>query len=804
MRDLRYAVRQLVRSPGFTLVAVLTLTLGMGANTAFFSVFYGVVLQQPAYPDAAHLLTIHNLSGDIAGNGGRLARAEVVDYRAHQRAFASIAAADLGRMTVTSNGAADAFAERVKVSRVTPDLFSTLGIAPARGRGIRAGDEKGAPLAVLSHELWLSQFHGADDVLQRTIRLNGVEYAIVGVMPPAFAYPEPEMGAWLPLDLSPRDPSDRTDHYLGTVARLAPGVSASAARADLQRVARELQHDLPAAYPADTRWSIGAESLRQSLFGQMLMPLGLLMLAAASVLLIACVNVAIMSLLRALGRRREIAIRLAIGATRRHVLGQLATEAAVLCTLGAGGGLFIADSSLSLIKAFAPAGIPRLEQVAINLPVALFTGAVLILVTLVVGLAPSAVANRIKGFGETVPSGRASEGRPATRLRDTLTVMEIALAAALIVCAGLTVRSLQALVHVDLGFATEHRFSFKTNLTEAAYPDLARADRFYEQLTAKLEALPDTISIGAISYLPLSGEGQSMDATLPDNSAASPTQVGWGIVRGRYFETMNIALVAGRLFDPSIDRPTAPAVTVVDDVLARRLWAGEANAVGQRLRFGGGPRVDIRTVIGVVHHVSHVSPGRESLPMAYAPQSQVYQRGMYTVVRTTGAPDSIAAAARAVLASVDPTVPLYFAQTVDARYDDALAIPRLTAGLVSAFSTLALLLAGVGIFGVTAYAVSQRTREFGIRFALGAQRADVARLVLGRVALLAGLGLALGAGLGLGLGSLMSSILYGVQPDDTPAMAAALTAIAVTTLLASLVPLRHATRVSPTSILRSD
>jgi putative ABC transport system permease protein len=395
---------------------------------------------------------------------------------------------------------------------------------------------------VLSHELWLSQFHGADDVLQRTIRLNGVQYAIVGVTPGGFAYPEPEMGAWLALDLSPRDPSDRTDHYLGTVARLAPGVSAGAARVDLQRVARELQHDLPAAYPADARWSIGAESLRQSLFGQMLMPLGLLM-AAASVLLIACVNVAIMSLLRALGRRREIAIRLAIGATRRHVVRQLATEAAVLCTLGAGGGLLIADAGLSLIKAFAPAGIPRLEQVAINLPVALFTGAVLIVVTLVVGLAPSAVASRIKGFDETVPSGRASEGRPATRLRDALTVMEIALAASLIVCAGLTLRSLQALAHVELGFATKHRFSFKTNLTEAAYPDLARADRFYEQLTAKLEALPGTVSVGTISDLPLSGEGQSMDATLPDSAAAPPTQVGWGIVRGRYFETMNVAVL---------------------------------------------------------------------------------------------------------------------------------------------------------------------------------------------------------------------------------------------------------------------
>ena len=805
MLDLRYALRQLVRSPGFTAVALITLTLGMGANTAFFSVLYGVVLRQPPYPAAERLVTIHNLSGGEVATGGRLSRAEFRDYEERQRAFEGIAASDLGRMTLTSTGDGNALAERVKVSRVGANLFPILGVSPARGRGIRVGDEHAGSIAVISDELWRSQFGATEDILERTIRLNGVEHAIVGVMPAGFAYPEPDMGAWIPIDLRPRDASDRSDHYLAVVGRRPPGTSDDLARLDLQRVARDLQHDMPGAYAADTRWSIGVESLRQTQFGRMLLPLGLLMAAASCVLLIACVNVAIMSLLRALARRREISIRLAIGATRRDMIRQLITEAAVLCALGAVGGLFLARVGLGTLKTFAPGDIPRLQEASINIPTALFTSGVMVVVTLLVGLAPAVVALRMNAFEGTFPTGRSSDGRTTTRLRDMLTVMEIALAVSLLVCAGLTLRSLHALVGVDLGFATEHRFSFKTNLTEREYPDRARVDRFYEQLTARLESLPGTESIGAVSYLPLSGEGQSVVAAPTDATAREATEitVGWGIVRGPYFETMGVTLLQGRLFSTS-DRSSSPAVAIVDDVLARRLWTNEAAAIGRTVRFGAGSHAETRTIVGVVHHVSHVEPGRESLPMAYAPQSQVYQRGMYTVIRTTSAPQALMPAARAALASVDASVPMYFAETVDARYDQALALPRFTAGLVSAFSTLALLLAGVGIFGVTGYAVAQRTREFGIRFALGAQRIHVGALVLGRVGVLAGVGLAIGTALGLGLGSLMSGILFGVEPGDPLTMTAVIGAIGLTAMLASLAPLRHAIRVSPAEILRAE
>jgi predicted permease len=805
MLDLRYAARQLVRAPGYTAVALVTLTLGMGANTTFFSVLYGVVLRQPPYPGAERLVTVHNVSAVDVGNDGRLSRAEFRDYAERQRAFEGLAASDLGRTTLTSSGEGDALAERIKVSHVTANLFSTLGVAPARGRGIRPGDERAGPIAVVSDDLWRSHFGGAGDVLSRTIRLNGIEHAIVGVMPPGFAYPEPDMGVWMPMDLAPRDASDRSDHYLAVIGRLPRGISIGDGRADLERVARELQHDLRDAYPPDARWSIGIESLRDTQFGRMLVPLGFLMAAAAAVLLIACVNVAIMSLLRAVARRREIAVRLALGASRRDVIRQLVTEAAVLCTLGACCGLLVASVGLDMLKAFAPGGIPRLQDVAMDVPTAMFTSGVLVLVTLLVGLAPALVATRLRVFEGTVPSGRSSDGRTTARLRDTLTVMEIALAASLLICTGLTVRSLQALVAVDLGFATEQRFAFKTNLTERSYPDAGRVDRFYEQLTTRLEALPGTLSTGAISYLPLSGEGHSASAAPIPASGGEPAEitVGWSVVRGRYFETMGIALLQGRLFSID-DRPSAPPVVIVDDALARRLWPGEAAAVGRQVRLRSGSHAETRTVVGVVHRVRHIGPGTESLPMAYAPQSQVYQRGMYTVIRTTSPPPEVMRAARAILASVDPSVPMYFAETVNERYDDTLALPRFTAGLVSAFSTLALLLAGVGIFGVTGYAVAQRTREFGIRFALGAQRMHVGGLVLGRVAVLTGIGLAIGSGLGLGLGSLMSGILFGVEPGDPLTMTGVLTAIGLTAVLASVAPLRHATRVNPAEILRAE
>jgi predicted permease len=801
MRDLRLALRLFARSPGFAAVAILTLALGMGANTAFFSVLYGVVFAEPPYSDAARLVSIRHVRTDAAVADGRLSRAEIRDLRERTRAFSGIAGADLGRMTLTATGAGEGMAERVKASNVTPNMFAVLGVVPVRGRVLVETDLQGPPAAVISAALWQSHFGGANDVLSRTVRLNGVEYSIVGVAPGEFAYPEPEIAAWMPLNLT-RDATDRDNRYLFTVARLGPGIGAAEAARDLERVAAGLRQDLPGVYREPT-WSLGLVSLRESLFGHMRLSLGVLQGAAALVLLVACVNVSIMSLLRAAGRRRELAIRFAIGASRAHVARQLLTEAAVMCTLGALGGLALARAAVTALKAFAPAGIPRLEEIALSVPVTIFVASVLVIVTLVVGLAPIAISTRFHGVEGGLPTTRASDGLATTRLRDSLTIMEIALAAALVICAGLTLRSLHKLLRVDVGFATTHLVSFKTNLTERAYPDQARVERFYEALSTRLLALPGARSVGGVSYLPLSGEGQFLTAAPAGSPGEANTSIAWGVVRGRYFETMSIGLLHGRLFEAS-DSATSPPVAIVDATLARRWFASEADAVGQRIRIGAAPDSPVRTIVGVVRAVSHIGPGRTSPPTAYAPQSQVYQRGMYTVVQANVPPETLMRASRAALASLDPEIPMYFAASVETRYDDAIALPRFTTGLVSAFSTLALVLAGVGIFGVTAYSVTQRTREFGIRVALGAQRHHVGALVVGRVAALALPGIAIGSVLGFAGGSLMSSLLFEVAPADPATFVAALVMIAVTSLVAAVAPLYQAVRISPAVALRAE
>jgi len=803
MRELRYAVRQLLRAPGYAIVAVVTLALGMGATTAFFSVLYGVVLRPPPYPDAGRLVSLLNTRPETQGDGDRFAQAEIVDVRSRQRAFSAIGAAALGRMTLNGATDGDGFAERVKVSDVTAELFAVLGVPAAIGRTFTAADIGAGRLAVISDTLWRSRFGAAGDVVGRTIRLNGQLFTIIGVMPAGFAYPEADMAAWLAVDLK-ADPSARGNRYLFTVARLADGVGLDQARADLARVAADLQRAQPADYPV-ANWTLGVETLREHQYGGLRLRLGVLLAAASSVLLIACVNVAIMGLLRAIARRRELSIRLAVGAGRIDIARQLLTEAALVATLGAIAGTALASVGIKALVAYAPADVQRLDSIALDLPAALFTLGVLVVVTLVVGSAPALVAMTLRGSDGIVGSNRVSDSRATGRLRDGLTIAEIALAAALVIGAGLTLRSLQALLRDDVGFQTAHRVSFKTNLTEKAYPDAARVAQFYDQLSTRLAAVPGVRRLGAVSYVPMSGEGNVVQA-LPDTPAGTPQRtpvVRWGVVRGQYFETMGIALKRGRFFADS-DAANAPRVAIVDDTLARRWWQSEEAAIGQVVRIGEGTDAHQRTIVGVVRRVSHNGPGDTPLPTLYAPQAQVYQRGMYTVLETTEPPAAVFAAARQALAAVDPTVPLYFAETSDRRYDGVVALPRFLAGLVSGFSTLALVLAGVGIFGVTGYAVSQRTREFGIRLALGSQRAGIGSLVLRRVAALVGIGLAAGCGLALALGSAIGGVLVGVQPDDPPAFALAVAALATTALVAVLVPVRTAVRVDPAVTLKAE
>jgi len=800
--DLYLAIRSLTKQAGFSIIAILTLALGFGACTTFFSVLYGVVLRDPSYPGADRLVAIRNVFGDDARDGGTISMAELRDYRARQRSFVGIAADSWGRATLaTENGA-----ERVLIARVTANLFPLLGVAPMLGRDFTPAEERPAAdhVVILSYGCWQSLFGGAPDVLGRSVRLNGEEFTIVGVMPPGFGCSEPGTSFWSPINLEPQGAAERTERFLFPIARLLPGTSVAQARRDLAGVARQLQADLPQYYRAGDRWSLGLVSLRESRVAGLAAPFGALMVGAAAVLLIACVNVAIMFLLRAASRRREIMIRLALGASRRHVVRQLLAESLVVCTIGMTVGLALAVAGVSLLKAFPPGDIPRLQEVALSGPVAAFAAAVLVAVTVLVGLAPAASVLRSRISEGITHTARTTESRGAVRMREALIVLEVALAMLLLLSAGLTLRSFRNLLGVEMGFRTEHVLSFKTNLVERAYPNAESANRFYEQLTAKLAALPGVTGIGAVSSLPLSGESQFIHAAPAE---VSPDTIKWDVglrvVRDAYFQTMGLVLVRGRTFG-SIDQRNTIPVAIVDEELAQRFWPGVADVLGRQIRLGRGGAAETRTVVGVVRNVHHFGPREEAFANTYVPQSQYYQRGLFTVVRTANNPDRLVPLIRAALAEVDPTVPMYFTATMERRYDDAVALPRFIAGLIAAFSVLALLLAGVGIFGVTAYSVGQRTREFGIRVALGAQRTHLVNLVLGRVGRLALIGGTLGAIAALEVGGLMKAVLFGVAPTDSLTLAFAVIGTVITAVIASLVPLTRALRVNPIECLRAE
>ena len=797
---MKHALRSLARTPGFTAVAVLTLALGMGANTTFFSLLHGIVLQRLPYPDSEHLVEIRNTGPVIGANGGRVSVADLRDYRARQRSFAGIAAYDIGRVTLNSADGAD----RVIHTRVTANLFPLLGVSPALGRGFTQSEERAGQndVIVVSHEFWQTHLGGATDVLGRTVRINSTPHTVVGVMPAGFSFADRATAIWQPVDFTPRGDADRTDRYLSTVARLAPGTSLARARDDLQRIAQQLRADLPAAYPADAQWSLDAVPLREAQFGGLFSRLATLMAAAAAVLLTACVNVSIMFLLRAAIRRQEMLIRVSLGAGPWHIVRQSLAESFVICALGAALGFALAGASLEVLKTFPPAEIQRLHDVGLNFPVAAFSVGVLLLVTLVVSLAPALPLLMERASTSPAASHRATDARGAVRLREALVVVEIALAVMLLITGSLALRSFRNLLQDDIGYSTARLFTFKTNLTADAYPptNQARVHRFYDQLGEKIAGLPGVEAVAAISYLPLSAESDFIEAApVSLEPGTKPPTFAWRVVHGPYFDVMGATLLQGRLFS-EIDQAGGPLVAIVDDAFTHRCWPDPAAAIGQPVRFGDA----VRTIVGVVRRLKHDGPGTDSLPHAYVPHAQVYQRGMYTVVKTTAAPATLAPLIRARLAQIDPTVPMYFVETMEQRYAATLALPRFIAGLITAFSTLALVLAAVGIFGVTAYSVARRAREFGIRFALGAQRCHVVRLVLGRVATLALLGAAIGGFCAHEFTRFMAGLLVGVDPADAPTVWSTAAIIGLTALAATFVPLTRALRVNPADALRAE
>jgi predicted permease len=824
-QDLRQGLRMLLKSPGFTIVAVLTLALGIGANTAIFSIVNAVLLRPLAYKDSPSLV---NIWGKFEKDGipqNWISEPEYWDLLDHNESFSQIAAYSLGgRANLTR---ADAQPVQVSTGNATAGVLPLLGIAPVLGRTFGADEDQPghSHYALLSYSLWQSQFGGDANIVTKSIQLDGETYSVVGVLPRQFSLGG-KQDLWTPLGLDRARPGNRGSHYLHVVARLKPGVDFAHGSAALTRFADDLRRAYPGNYGngPEKNFDMYMVPVKEQLVGRLRPALFVLLGAVAFVLLIACANVANLLLARASAREKELAIRAALGAGRARLVRQLLTESLILGLAGGLLGLALAYSGVDALRALAPANTPRMDEVYIDPLVLAFTFGISLLTGLFFGLAPAWHIARTDLRESLNEAGRGtSAARGSLNLRASLVVSELALAVLLLVGAGLLIRSFSRLLDVSPGFQTQHLLTMELSLPEKTYPDGAPVQKFYTQLMASMKTIPGIQAAGAVSQMPLadsysSGSVFFEDTSIPDVPRLQEMgnlpymEIDQRTATPEYFQAMEIPLVRGRLLTDADDASGA-LVAVVDTNFARRFWP-HRDALGQRVAIDAVPNVKPptprwRTIVGVVGHVKHYSLDVEGREQIYFPHRQpLYgvfaSRDMTLAVRTSLDPASVTSVIREQVFTIDKGLPLYNIATMDQLVSNSVAQPRLNLSLLVGFAVLALALAAVGVYGVMAYAVTQRTQEFGIRMALGASPADVLKQVFLEGGRLAALGLALGLIAALALTRLMASMLYGVKASDPLSLGVAAALLAAVALAACYIPARRATRVDPLVALRYE
>jgi len=810
--NLVLAFRRLRQQPGFSAAAVATLALGLGATTAIFSVASAVLLRPLPYPEADGLVMIegHYLKLGLDNLGA--SAPGLPDYRA-ARSFEGVAAFRNLDLNLADGGEP----ERVTAAQVSASLFPLLRVAPQLGRPLGPEEEEpGADaVVVLSDGLWRRRF-GADHVVGHAVHLDGRSCVVVGVMPPGFEFPHPSFrfgrraDLWIPLALTPEQRADRSTYSLRVIARLGPGVSLSAARAEMEAVGRRLEEQHPRDYRGprgeDGGWRVTVAPFKDEVVGDAGGRLGVLLAAVAALLLIACANVAGLFLARGLGRRRDFAVRLALGARRRHLAREALAESLLLALLGGAVGLLLASWGTELLVALGPASVPRLAEVSLDGRVLAFA----FLLSLATGIAFSLLAplsaarspvRESLGAGALLPSRRG-----AGRLRQLLVVVQQALALVLLVDAGLLLRSLYHLQTVDSGFAAADRLALEIALPRSRYPEGRQQAAFFERLLARVEALPGVGEAGLVTRLPLTGPGFggpfSIEGRPLDPGGPAPS-VSYRAASAGYLETMRIPLRRGRLLAAG-DAPPAPPAAVVNETMVRLFFPGE-EVLGRRLKLGapGSPRPWL-TVVGVVGDASDRGPGSLPRPEIYVPYPHQPAAAMTLVVRAPGDPRVLAGALRAAVRAEDPEQAVASVRTLEEVRSESVAPQSFAAVLLAGFALLALSLAAVGVYGVAAHVAGQRTRELGIRLALGAGRRELLSLLVGQ-----SLGLAVaGAGLGLA-GALAStralaSLLAGVAPTDPPTLVAGVLGIVALVVLAAYLPAWRASRLDPMWALRRE
>jgi putative ABC transport system permease protein len=813
-QDTLYAGRTLRKSPAFTIFAVLTLTLGIGANTLIFGVVNAVVLHPLPYKNPQQLVLIWETDSNRKITHGTTPPADFLDWRSQSHSFQEMAAYQQWFFNLTTQGEP----EQVPGADVSPGFFDMLGIRLPLGRTFRPDEEKAGHdnVVILSHEIWVRDFGSDPGIIDRSIVVDKKPFTVIGVLPPGFdllGYNQ-SIDLWMPLSFAPKD-IRRDNPSLIVFGRLKNGVGMPQANADLGTIARRLS----LAYPATNQGTGVLVVSMHDPFKSVGDPLLLLLAVVGLVLLIACANVANLMLSRSAARQREVAIRSALGAGRLRLIRQLLTESIFLGLLGGAFGLLLAYGGFHLMPLILPpegtaGGIPHQDWIGVNLHVLIFTTVIAILAGIIFGMAPAFQFSK-PDLNECLKEGGrgATGGRQSRTTRNFLVVVEVALSIILLIGAGTLIRSFEAMLTQDIGFNPRNVLSFQIWLPTSRYPSPVQVSNFYQQAVEKMQHLPGVTSAGAINFLPLTGWTDVSSFDIDGRPAPALNQqfvANYRVVDAHFFQTMQIPLIRGRYFSDA-DGVDALDVAIINETLAKQYWSG-GNPIGQRIRLSQSnsapywPAAGDKffTIVGVVGDMQDRDLGKHALGELYFPSMQAPSRIMRIVLRTTVPPGSLAEPARRIIFSLDKDQPVTDVMPMEHLLSESMASQALNTQMLTMFAVLALVLAAVGIYGVISYGVQQRTHEIGVRIALGAQRSDVIRLIVGEGARLALAGVILGVIGAYILTTFLAGFLFGVKSIDIPSSAIAVAILGVIALSASYIPARRATRVDPLNALRYE
>jgi putative ABC transport system permease protein len=797
LHDLKYSIRTLGKSPGFTLVAILTLALGIGANTAIFSVVNAVLLRPLPFQNPARL--VWSWGNCPLCDRGAVSPADLLVYRAENHSFAHYGAMAVGDSLFNLTGGDKPI--QIKGSMVTAGFFDALGIQPRYGRVFNESDEETTDpdVAILSHHLWQDRFGGDPNVIGKSISLDGKSRTVIGVLSADIPVLT-EADLWFPAPYLNQGMQTHRSHFLRPIGLLKPGVTISQAQSELDAIAARLATQFPVT---NKGWSVKLQPLKTVLVGNVRPAFRVLIGAVSLVLLIACANIASLLFARNTARQREIAIRTALGGGRSRLLRQLLTESLVLALAGGLVGIFLANAGVELLKQLGPQSLPRLDEVNVNGAVLAFTFVTAILTAILFGFGPALKASR-RDLTQSLKEGGASgDSRSKHRAHNALVVAEVALSVVVLIASGLLLNSFYRLMRVHLGFDPANVLTTEVSLVSPRYDEELKRESFFHALQDRLQSAPGVKCAGFISELPLSGEANDTFFTITEHPPANPNDnedADFRNIDGDYFGAMRIPLLAGRAFERQ-DSTGSRNVVIINEPFAKKYFPNE-NPIGKHLKmFEGKPEFAVREIVGIVGGNKHFALQESLRPEMFKPGS--FTR-MNIVVRSAGDPAMLTTTVREVLHAIDPDEATSTFRTMDDVISTSASGDRFNTVLLGAFAAIALLLTAAGIFGVLSYLVTQRTREIGLRMALGAQPEDVLRVVVGHGLRLVLLGLCIGVAAALVVTRWMSSVLFDVKPTDPLTFAAVGVLLTAVAFLASYIPARRAMRVDPMVALRYE